>query len=262
MSEPIISLRRVRFGYRAADPAVLDDVSLEILPGQAVAILGPNGAGKTTLLQVLLGALPPQGGEVWLAGTPQARLGRRETARLIGLVPQIEHVQFEFSVLEYVLMGRAPHLGVLDQPSESDYRIALDTLEGLGLAHLRERPVPDLSGGERQMVLLARALAQQTDILLLDEPTAHLDLSNKGRLLEVLVDLGRRGTTVVFSTHDPDAAALVAQHMILMREGRIVDAGPVERVLTSEKLSATYGVPVHVVEVEGRLISLLARPGR
>jgi iron complex transport system ATP-binding protein len=262
MSEPIISLRRVRFGYGPANPAVLDDVSLEIPPGQAVAILGPNGAGKTTLLQVLLGALPPQEGEVWLAGKPQARLSRRETARLVGLVPQIEHVQFDFSVLEYVLMGRAPHLGVLDQPSEADYRIAFDTLEALGLGHLRGRRVPDLSGGERQMVLLARALAQQTAILLLDEPTAHLDLSNKGRLLEVLVDLGRRGTTVVFSTHDPDAAALVAQHLILMRNGRIVDAGPLEQVLTPAKLSTTYGVPVQVIEIEGRLISLLGRPGR
>jgi iron complex transport system ATP-binding protein len=172
-------------------------------------------------------------------------------------VPQAEHIPFDFSVLEYVLLGRSPYLGMLDMPREEDYRVALDALETLSLSPLAHRPVTELSGGERQMVMLARTLAQQSRILLLDEPTSHLDLSNKGRLLRVLRQLADRGVTVVFTTHDPEAAISVAQYLILMRDGRTLASGLLKEVLTTDHLIATYGTPVRLVHVEDRPVVLL-----
>jgi iron complex transport system ATP-binding protein len=172
-------------------------------------------------------------------------------------VPQDEHIPFDFSVLEYVLLGRAPYLGPLAMPGEADYRMALDALHMAGLDDLMHRPVPNLSGGERQLAVVARTLAQQPRILLMDEPAAHLDLSNQGRLLEIMRSLAAGGTTLVFTTHDPNLAAAVAGFAVLMRQGQILDDGPVQAVLTSEALSTTYGVDVQVVQVEGRRVVLL-----
>ncbi|MBM3695346.1 MAG: ABC transporter ATP-binding protein [Actinobacteria bacterium] len=252
-----LSLRDLRFSYEPGGPEVLRSLTLDIPPGTATAVLGPNGCGKTTLLHVVLGWLAPRGGEVVVAGRPQGEISPRRRGRLVALVPQTEHVPFDFSVLEYVLMGRTPHLGVLGMPGAQDHRIALETLESLGLDHLSRRPVPELSGGERQMVTLARALAQRTPILLLDEPTAHLDLSNKGRLLSTLRRLADEGTTVLFTTHDPEAAALAARFVVLMRGGEVLAAGTQEEVLEAGRLSLTYGVPVRVVEIAGRRVVLL-----
>ncbi|HUU61612.1 MAG TPA: ABC transporter ATP-binding protein, partial [Acidimicrobiia bacterium] len=148
------SLRGLRFGYGPEGPEVLRSLSLDIPAGTTTAILGPNGCGKTTLLHVVLGWLAPRAGEVLIDGRPLAGIPRRERGRLVALVPQAEHVPFDFSVLEYVLMGRTPYLGVLDMPGEEDHRLAFETLESLDLAHLWRRPVPELSGGERQMVTL------------------------------------------------------------------------------------------------------------
>ncbi|HRF48229.1 MAG TPA: ABC transporter ATP-binding protein [Anaerolineales bacterium] len=258
----LITLEHLRFGYAADRPMVLPDLSLEIPPGTVTAILGPNGAGKTTLLHLVLGLLAPQGGVVRIAGRPLAEYGRRELSRQIALVPQAEHIPFDFTVLEYVLLGRSPYLGMLEMPGPADYRVAQEALALLGLTDFAPRPVTALSGGERQMAALARALAQEARILLLDEPTSHLDLSNKGRLLQTLRVLAGRGTTIVFTTHDPEMAVLAAQYVVLMRAGEIVDLGPIETVMTADRLTATYGTPVQVVRVDERPVVLLdlARP--
>lgn len=253
----IISLDKLRFGYDGDHRTVLNDLSLEIPPGAITAILGPNGAGKTTLLHVILGLLPPRAGHVLLDGRAQPTLSRREMSRLIGLVPQAEYIPFDFSVLEYVLLGRSPYLGMLEMPSEEDYRVATDVLHSLGLADLRHRAVTEISGGERQMVMLARSLAQQPRILLLDEPTSHLDLSNKSRLLRVLRQLAERGVTVVFTTHDPEAAIAIAQYLIMMRDGRTLASGALADVLTADNLIATYGTPIRLVHVDDRPVVLL-----
>ncbi len=258
MNQPIISLDHLRFSYDGAGTTVLADLSLDILPGSITAILGPNGVGKTTLLHIILGLLKPQAGQVWLDGRPQADYSQAELSRLVGLVLQAEFVPFNFTVLEYVLLGRTPYLGLLRMPGTEDYRVAAAAIEGLELRPLQHRPVLELSGGERQMVMLARAIAQQPRILLLDEPTSHLDLSNKARILEVLRRLSQQGVTVVLATHDPEVAISIARNLILMQAGYALASGPLEEVLTAERLTATYGVPVRVVQLEGRPVVLLS----
>jgi iron complex transport system ATP-binding protein len=256
--DPILSVSGLSFSYNGARRTVLRDLSLEIPGGAVTVILGPNGSGKTTLLRLLLGVLRPQAGKILLAGQPQESYSRRERSQLVGLVPQDEHIPFDFSVLEYVLLGRAPYLGPLSMPGEADYRVAMEALQTAGLAHLRDRPLPKLSGGERQLATVARALAQQPNILLLDEPTAHLDLSNQGRLLTIMRDRVTQGVTLVLTTHDPNLAASVANYAVLMAQGQVLAAGPAEATLTAERLSATYGVPVSVFQVSGRRLIFLS----
>ena len=252
MSEnELLCVEDLRFAYDGERRPVVDGVSFRLGSGEVLAILGPNGAGKTTLLHILLGILKAQSGQIWLDGRELSTCTRSEISRVVGLVPQFEHVAFEYSVEEYVLMGRAPHLGMLELPTQDDDRLAVEALDQLGLLALRHRSMLELSGGERQMVVLARALAQQARLLLMDEPLAHLDLSNKGRILAVIRRLSEAGVAVVFTTHEPDMVQGVAHRVLLMREGQVVASGRTEAVLTSQALSQTYGVPIRVIDVEG-----------
>ncbi len=251
-SAAAISVQDLCFAYDPSGPNVLQGISTDIRPRAVTAILGPNGSGKTTLLRLLLGLIKPQSGEIRLDGRAHGTLTRRELSRLMGLVPQNEHIVFDLSVLEYVLLGRAPHLGLLELPSASDLRIALEALSLLGLETLRSRPMPSLSGGEKQLAVVARALTQQPEIFLLDEPTAHLDLANRRRILQVMDRLAEADKAVVFTTHDPNSAAAVADCVVLLCGGRILADGVAEAVLTEENLTATYGVEVQVTEYQGR----------
>lgn len=257
-NDEMIGISGVRFSYNGREQAVLRDLSLILPAGAITAILGPNGSGKTTLLHLILGILSPEAGAIRLAGRPQAGYSRRQMSQLIGLVPQEEHSPFDFSVLEYVLLGRAPYLGPLEMPGEADYRLALAALQTTGLTHLQDRAIPTLSGGERQLAVVARALAQQPRILLLDEPTAHLDLGNKARIINILRALADEGVAIVLTTHDPEVAAAIAGFVVLMRQGQILAAGEAGSVLTAEQLSATYGVAVQVFQIEKRRVILLA----
>jgi iron complex transport system ATP-binding protein len=255
-SAPIISIRNLAFRYDRTGPLVLQDITLDIPAGTATALLGPNGSGKTTLLSLLLGILTPQEGTIQVAGQPRGQYGRRELSRLIGLVPQQEFFPIGFSVLDYVLLGRAPYLGLLERPGPADYDAAEQALERVGLAALSGRLVPSLSGGERQLAMVARALAQEPRVLLMDEPTSHLDLGNRRRVLDVIRALSAEGVSVVLTTHDPNAAASVAGHAMLMRQGRVIASAPVDESLTTEHLTAMYDVPVEVVRVGGQLVVL------
>ena len=262
MNPPTISLDRVVFDYASKERrpgALFDGLSLEIPAGTITAILGPNGSGKTTLLHLILGILAPEAGVVLLAQRPRQHYARRALGQLVGLVSQNEYLPFNFTVLEYVLLGRAPHLQLLQTPGEGDVQIARQVLAEIGLAHLVHRSIQSLSGGERQLVMVARALAQRPRILLLDEPTSHLDLANKERVLATLAQQAVQGVTVVFTTHEPNQAAAAASFVVLMREGRVLEAGPMDAVITADHLTETYGVPVEVVEVRGRRIVV---PGR
>lgn len=254
----IISLSGVWFSYNGAQQAVIRDLDLDIPPGVVTAVLGPNGSGKTTLMRLILGSLKPRRGKVLLAQQPHDSYSRREMSQLVGLVPHEEHIPFELSVLEYVLLGRAPYMGLLQVPGKSDHHAAMEALQATGLVSLSDRPVPNLSGGERQLAVVARAIAQKPRILLLDEPTAHLDLSNQGRLLQILHTLSTEQVNLVLTTHDPNLAAKVANFVVLMRQGQVLDAGSAGSVLTAEALSAVYGVAVRVFEIGSERVILLA----
>jgi iron complex transport system ATP-binding protein len=262
MNPPTISLDQVVFDYERGErrpQPLFAGLSLELPASTITAILGPNGSGKTTLLHLILGILAPEAGVILLAQRPRRHYTRRALGQLVGLVSQNEYLPFNFTVLEYVLLGRAPHLQLLQTPGEGDIEIACEVLAEIGLADLADRSIQSLSGGERQLVMVARALAQRPRILLLDEPTSHLDLANRERVLTTLAQQAAQGVTVVFTTHEPNQAASVASFVVLMREGRVLEAGPMDDVITADRLTATYGVPVEVVEVRGRRIVVPAR---
>lgn len=256
MSAGLLAFDHISFSYQPGGRQALRALSLEIQPGTVTAILGPNGAGKTTLLHLALGWLAPQNGQVRLNGKALRHYSRRELGQWMALVPQSERIPFEYSITEYVLLGRAPYLAPLDMPGVEDCRISGQVIEQVGLGNLNGRAITTLSGGERQLALLARALAQQPRLLLLDEPTSHLDLANKARLLKLMQELAARGVTLLLTTHEPEVAAAIATHLVLMREGQVYQTGPLSQVFTAEHLSATYGVPVSVTQVDGRRIAL------
>ena len=248
----IISASNIWFSYNGPQHPVVRDLSVEIPPGSLTAILGPNGSGKTTLLRLLLGFLLPHKGLIRVDGRPLTTYSRRELGRLMTLVPQSEHIAFNFSALEYVLLGRVPYLRPLESPRSIDYQVALDALKAAGVELLRDRAVSSLSGGEQQLVILARALAQQPRVLLMDEPMSHLDLGNQGRILAIMRQLTASGVTVIFTTHDPNTAVTVATHMVLMRQGEVLAAASPAEVMTDINLSEMYGVPVEVLRVGRR----------
>lgn len=256
MTVPILQFEGVAFSYRRHAAPVFEDLSLDFPRGAVSALIGPNGAGKSTLLFLALGWLRPAAGCVRLEGRPLEKYSRRETGRRMALVPQREHITFEYSVLEYVLLGRTPYLSPLAQPGPEDTAAAVEALERAGLVELARRPVQTLSGGERQLALIARALAQQPSLLLLDEPTSHLDLHNKARMVDLLRTLGREGVSIVMTTHEPELASALATHVVLLERGRVLCAGPPGDVLTAERLGSLYRMPVEVVEVSGRRVVL------
>jgi len=242
-----LGLDGVRFRYARAAPWVLDDVSLEVAPGEIVAIFGPNGAGKSTLLRVAAGDLAPEAGAVRIAGRPAAAQARRELARAVATVPQDALVTFPYTVGEVVLMGRAPHVGRFALEGPEDLEAARVALEAVDLWPLRDRPILEVSGGERQRAALARALAQATPVLVLDEPTAHLDIRHAVDTFRVLrrVALERRAA-VLLATHDLSLAAQYADRAALLAAGRIAAAGAPADVLDPARLRSVFGVDVDV----------------
>ena len=250
MTDTLLSFCKVSFGYTRAHP-VLQSVSFDLRPGHITAILGPNGVGKTTLLYLALGWLSPWQGQISLGGRPLRSHNRRERGQEMALVPQSEHTPFDYTVLEYVLLGRAPHLPPLGMPGPADYRIVLDALEQMGLGALAEHPVPQLSGGERQLMLLARAMVQSPRLLLLDEPTAHLDLHNKWHLIQTMRSLRAQGVTMLMTNHDPEVVLALADDVLLLEPGGSAQFGPLEEIFTAEALSRIYNLPIRLVEVDG-----------
>jgi iron complex transport system ATP-binding protein len=224
-------------------------VSLVIRETQICALLGANGAGKTTLLRCLLGLLQPHRGTIRIHGTDIGELSPRELARLVAYVPQSSASTFPFTTLDIAVMGRTPYVGVIAAPTATDRRLAMDELEHLGIDHLADRPFSLLSGGERQLALIARALVQRSPVLVLDEPTAALDYGNEVRILQVIAELARAGRCVIMTTHQPAHALTYAGQVVLMRDGVVVADGHPDSVLTSQALSDLYRIPIHVVRV-------------
>lgn len=226
------------------------DLDLEVAPGQIVCLLGPNGCGKTTLFRTLLGLIPALGGEALLGGAPLRRLARAEIARRISYVPQAHAPPFPYEALEIVMMGRTARLGRFAQPGPGDRAAAFAEMERLGIADLAHRDYSRLSGGQRQLVLIARALAQQAPLIVMDEPTASLDFGNQSLVLGEIGKLAhaasRDGQGVILSTHNPDHAFALGAEVVLMHDGAIHRRGRPEEALTAASLSEVYGVAVMV----------------
>ena len=227
---------------------MLSGLDLEVAAGSVVAIAGPNGVGKSTLLKLIAGAILPQRGSVRVDGRDVSRLSARERARLVAVVPQSPELPPGASALDVTLMGRNPHLGLLSWESEDDVEIALDAMRLTGAAEFADRSVDRLSGGERQRVAIAMALAQQTPILLLDEPTANLDLAYQPAIMRLMRDLAARGTTIVAAVHDLTLAAQFCDEIVLLSEGRRVAAGAPWDVLTEELIREVYDADALVME--------------
>jgi iron complex transport system ATP-binding protein len=244
------------FAYRAGAPFVVDGVSLAIERGDLVGLLGPNGSGKTTMLKLLGGMLRPRQGSVSFQGRRLADWPRREAARKIAYVPQETHAPFDFSVMEIVLMGRFPHLGPFALEGPADLAVAHQALEATGMSAFAERLFHTLSGGEKQRVVIASALAQEPELLLLDEPTASLDVGHQLEVQQLLSRLNAGGgVAIVLSTHDLNFAASLCRRLILVRDGRVLASGLTQEVLTPAAVRALYDVDadIHMHERAGHL---------
>ena len=227
--------------------------------GEVMCVLGPNGGGKTTLFRTLLGLLPRHHGRIFVNSDSLDSLSRNEIARRVGYVPQGHAAYFAFTVREFVLMGRTAHLGAFASPAAKDFLVMNRVLESLGIAALAERPVTEISGGERQLALVARALAQEPRLLVLDEPTAGLDFGNQVRVLERISNLGEKGISILFSSHHPDHAFMCASRALLLAEGRALEVGRPQEVIRADTLQRLYGVPAQVLATEAGVHAFLPR---
>ncbi len=247
MERTLLEVEQISYRYRPQGTPVLSDLSMSIEKGTVNTILGPNGAGKSTLLDICLGWKEPESGMIYLNSQEMNSYSRRQMGRWMSLVPQDEQVRFDYTVLEYLLLGRAPYLAQLEMPGPEDIQIARDALNKVGLQGLQERPASKLSGGEHQLLMIARALVQEPHILVLDEPTSRLDPGNRQRVVTLLKSLLGHGVTILFTTHDPTLAADISTHALLLKQGRVLQAGPEEEVLTSSNLSELYGIKMEVL---------------
>jgi iron complex transport system ATP-binding protein len=251
---PLLEARRLHLRHPRGERDVVRDVSLAVWPGEIVALVGPNGSGKSTTLAALGGALAPRAGDVRLDGVDLRRIGRRALARRVARLPQEPHCPEGLTVHDLVLCGRHPHRGWLEAPRPDDRSAVSDAVRTMGLADLRHRRVETLSGGERRRAWIAMVLAQRADLLLLDEPTAALDVRHQHEVLDLLVRVNReRNTGIVLVLHDLEHAARVAQRVAVLHRGRLYHAGPPEQAIAPEMLRDVFGVAARVDDDDGRL---------
>jgi iron complex transport system ATP-binding protein len=254
-----LQAQNLKFAY-LPEKNVLGDVSLEINSGETLYILGRNGSGKTTLLSCLAGLLTPAAGQITLDGQDLLSLSPAERARRVGLIPQMHTPAFGYTVNEMVMMGRAPYLGWLGSPARGDQAIVDEALAQMGLFELRDRPYTEISGGEQQLVLIARGLAQKCQLLLMDEPTAHLDLSNQHRILEIVSQLTDRGLSFIISSHSPNNALSYADRVLLLASGEVTAYGVPDETLTEARLSAIYGIRTEIIaNEEGKPLAVVTQ---
>jgi iron complex transport system ATP-binding protein len=245
----MLEVRSLSFGFPGR--TVGREVGFSLAAGETLCVLGPNGGGKTTLFRTILGLLELHDGEILFDGASLPSMSRAQVARLAGYVPQGHSAYFAFTLLEFVLMGRTSRLGAFATPGKADREIAERALESLGIAQLADKSVTEISSGERQLALVARALAQEPRLLVMDEPTASLDFGNRVRVLEKVGELAASGISILFSTHDPDQAFQSADRALLLGEGRALEIGPPREVIRADTLERLYGVSVQIVAIEG-----------
>lgn len=251
-----MSIQVEGLGYAFKKKQVLSDVSFEQQPGSLLCLLGPNGVGKSTLFRCMLGLLPGYTGRIMINGRDARECSAGELARQVAYVPQSHAPAFSYSVLDMVLMGTSSQFSLLAVPGKKQRLLAAEALEQVGIAHLASRSFLHLSGGERQLVLIARALAQQARILMMDEPTANLDYGNQLRVLACVKELTRTGYTVILSTHNPDQALLFADQVLALSDGRVCAYGPPDQVITEELIEALYRVQIRLERLHDNQIAV------
>ena len=244
----ILEINHAEFSYNGIEN-IFRDVNLSLENGDVLCILGPNGTGKSTLIKCMNGLLKLNGGNIIINDQDIHSMNKNDLAKMIGYIPQSHNSTFAFSVFDVVLMGRAPHLNLTSVPGEKDCKIAEKALKSLGISHLTDKTYTEISGGERQMVLIARVLAQQPKILLLDEPTSHLDFGNQIRTLNVINKLAENGLSVIMTSHFPDHAFLSSNKVAIMNGGTIMEIGTPESVITEENMRRAYNIDVKILEV-------------
>jgi iron complex transport system ATP-binding protein len=253
----LIQATDLSFGYES-NRNVFEEVTFSLSPGRLYALMGGNGSGKTTILKCLSGLLRGYTGDIRLAGVPLPGLGRKELARKISLVPQESSIIFPYPVRNMVLMGRAPYIGTFDLPGKNDQAIAEEALQTVGIPHLADKLYAKISGGERQLVLIARALAQKTPVMILDEPTSHLDFRNQTLIFTILGQLVREhGLLVITAIHDPNLALSFCDEVMILHQGRILLSGPPCEVINRKTISRVYSVEVEEIRHNGRIRGIM-----
>jgi iron complex transport system ATP-binding protein len=246
----LFEVKNIAFSYDGEE--IFSNISFSIGKGDVLCILGPNGTGKTTLIKCLNGLHEIDSGEILINGKNIKKLSFKEISKHIGYIPQSHVPSFPFKVLDVVLMGRAPYLNLTDSPKKEDVDIALKSLRTLGIEYLKDKEYTNLSGGERQLVFLARILCQQPDILILDEPTSHLDFGNQIKLLEIIDNLSKSGLSIIMSSHFPDHAFLSSNKVAIMKNKRFIDFGTPDDVVTESNLKKAYSIDVKLIELDDK----------
>lgn len=245
----MVELRDMSFSYPNG-AGELKNVNLSLKKGQILTVLGKNGAGKSTMLSLISGALKPKSGEALLKGKNVLEMNAKERAKVMAYVAQSEVCEYEYSALEYITMGRAAHLGIFAKPTKDDYDIAKKYINMLGITHLSSKFITQMSGGERQMSSIARALTAEPELIIFDEPTSALDFGNQYKFLKMTKWLLEKGYTIILTTHNPDFAILLGGVVALVKNGGEVACGSVEEIIKSENLSALYDTPLSVSFVD------------
>jgi iron complex transport system ATP-binding protein len=256
----MLNIQSIKVGYGEAE--ILHDVTLEIPAGEVVSLIGPNGAGKTTMMRAISGVIPLQSGSVFVDGKDLSSTPVAKRARLLAVVPQARKLTPEYTAKQAIMMGRTPYLGWLGNPGQVDFDKVDWAIERTGISGLVERRVDELSGGEQQLVLIARALAQDAPVILLDEPTAHLDLRHQATILDLVHQLAReRNLAVLMSLHDLNLVSIFSDRIALLHQGMIIADGSPKQVLVQEQLSSVYGVQLDIIQHPHRDIPLVLLNG-
>ncbi|MFV0439615.1 MAG: ABC transporter ATP-binding protein [Desulfopila sp.] len=245
----LLTVQQACFAYKKK--RILNEVTVSFAHGGVISLLGPNGSGKTTLLKIMLGLLQPDSGTILFEGQPLTTIPHRQLARRIAYVPQVHRESFPYTVEDVVLMGRMPYHSFFSTYSQADRDIARASMKKLEILHLRARPYTEISGGERQLALIGRSLAQGAELFIMDEPVNGLDYGNQIRLLQRIKELAEDGLTFIMTTHFPDHALMTANRAILLKDGTVVADGPTDETITPQVLGELYRIDVDIVSMNG-----------
>jgi len=249
MGQLRLEIKNLSFRHRSTQREVLKEISFYADSGKVTAVLGPNGSGKSTLFKCITGIWKPLQGEVRLGETEILSLSTKEKAKIFAFVPQSHEAPFPYTVLDLVLMGRCPYVNLFSSPSAKDHEIAEKALSTLGILHLSQRPYTKISGGERQLALIARALAQESQVMIMDEPTSHLDFKNQLLVLSTIRSIAQALNKIILITlHDPNCASMVSDQLILLKDGKLLGFGPQEELIKPATLELLYGIKSNIIK--------------